>query len=246
MSDLFFDNRKLPHARNEYVAFLDLMGTQNHMQRSVRDASNFIFKLHAAVVSAWRKSAYIGVFVYPIMDGVYITSSNKENIEKLLVKIFSDLAEIFIKESNPYHQFIPRCGLAYGEIIHGHNVPYNASRIFELDLQYKNNILLGQAMINAYTSEGEAAPFGIKLHNSAANRTTNGKSFGAFSENWVWYESTTIKVPTDISKQLGDSLSKYYSIVKDEHHVLHYPTEKIEKHESKAIEYFKLTNGDKV
>jgi len=240
MSDLFFNNKLLPDPKKEYVAFIDLMGTKNHMLRSVRATSNFIFKLHAAVVSVWRKSSYQGVFVYPIMDGAYITSKTKENMEKILVKIFSDLSELFIRESKPLHQFIPRCGLAYGEIIHGHDVPYQASKIFELDLGYKNNILLGQAMINAYTSEGCAAPFGIYLHKTAVNRATLGSNYGAFSNEWVWYESNEIKTSDDLAHRLGKALEDYYATLKDEHHPLHYSIDKITEHERKAKEYFKL------
>lgn len=240
MSDLFFNNKKLPFPNKEYVAFIDLMGTKNHMCRSVRDTSNFIFKLHAAVVSAWRKSGYQGIFVYPIMDGAYITSKTKENMEKILVKIFADLAELFIKESTPFHQFIPRCGLAYGEVIHGHDVPYQASKVFELDLGYKNNILLGQAMINANICEGIAAPFGVYLHETTTNRVTFGKSHGVFSDEWVWYESSEIKIADGLAQRLGKSLENYYTILKDENHILHYPLDRITEHERKVKEYFKL------
>lgn len=240
MSGVYFDNQKLPTPGKEYVAFIDLMGTKNHMCRSVKDTSNFIFKLHAAVVGAWRKSAYQGVFVYPIMDGVYITSKYKENMEKILTRIFADLAELFIKERSPYHQFIPRCGLAYGEVIHGHDVPYQASKVFELDLGYKNNILLGQAMINAYTSENNTAPFGVCLHETAVNRATYGNSRGAFSDDWVWYESKEIKTSNGLSRQLGEALENYYGILRNEKHDLHYPCDRITEHERRAQEYFKL------
>lgn len=239
MSDVFFNNKKLPRPKMEYVAFLDLMGTKNHMSRSVMEASNFIFKLHAAVLSVWKKSAYQGVFVYPIMDGVYITATTKENMEKLLVKIFSTLAENFINETNPVHQFIPRCGLAYGEIIHGHNVPYDASKVFELDLSYKNNILLGKAMIDAYSSEGNASPFGICVHDSAIRREEKGK-FGAFPADWRWYNSTEIKLSEQINIRLGKALEEYYATVKDEKHVLHYSLDRIAEHEEKVTEYFLL------
>lgn len=239
MKDVFFNNKKLPRPKKEYVAFLDIMGTKNHMIRSVMETSNFIFKLHAAVLSVWRKSAYQGVFVYPIMDGVYITATRKEDMEKLLIRIFSTLAEGFINETNPVHQFIPRCGLAYGEIIHGHTVPYEASKVFELDLSYKNNILLGKAMIEAYGSEGEASPFGICVHESAIKSGKKGKN-GVFPAGWRWHNSTEIKIPEGINIRLGKALEAYYATVKNEQHILHYPLERIAEHERKAAEYFNL------
>lgn len=244
MPDIYFDNRKLPTPRKEYVAFIDLMGIENHMHRSVKDTSNFIFKLHAAVVSAWRKPAYQGVFVYPIMDGVYITSKSKENIEKILVKIHRELAELFVNENNILHQVIPRCGLSYGKIIHGHDVPYQASKVFELDLEYKNSILLGQPMIDAYEYEKEAAPFGISVHETAIKQTGAGTQFGAFSNDWKWYKSTEIKVQEDLIRKLNSTLENYYRTVKDEAHPLHYPIERILDHEQKAKEYFSFREKD--
>lgn len=244
MRDIYFDNKKMPKPKKEYVAFIDLMGTKNHMNRSVMDASNFIFKLHAAVLSAWRKSPYMGVFAYPIMDGVYITSTNQENMEKLLVKIFSDLAEHFIAETEPQHKFIPRCGLAYGEIVHGHNVPYTASKVFEMDLSYKNNILLGKAMIDAYAGEGIAAPFGITVHESAIKHDVPNRQFGAFSINWKWCESTKIKMQDDLANRLGVALEEYFDVINEEDHKLHYKSERIAEHRRLVREYFGIEEAN--
>lgn len=238
MSDVYFNSKKLPTPSNEYVAFIDIMGTRNHMCRSINVAANFIFKLHAAVVSAWRKPAYQGVFVYPIMDGVYITSRTKKNMKKTLVKIYSKLAELFINETDILHQFIPRCGLAYGKVIHGHDVPYQASKVFELDLGYRNNILLGQPMINAYEGEEKAAPFGIHVHETAKKQTGSETQFGAFPDDWKWYNSREMKVDDDLVGKLNSALESYYGMVKNETHPLHYPEERILDHEQKAKEYF--------
>ena len=78
MPNVFFDNRFLDgKAHKEYVAFVDIMGTRTHMKAGVDEAANFIFKLHAAIISAWREKNYGGVFVYPVMDGAYIATKSK-------------------------------------------------------------------------------------------------------------------------------------------------------------------------
>ena len=178
MRQIYFDAKQLPKAKTHYVAFIDIMGTQCHMEKSTERAANFIFKLHAAVLGAWRNKPYQNIFVYPVMDGVYITAAQKEEIEKIVVRIFYDLAELQIEEPNPKHRFILRGCIAYGEVIHGHNVPYSASKIFETDLGYKNNILLGPAMILAYSKEYKAAPFGLYIDKSAnADVERRGKGF---------------------------------------------------------------------
>lgn len=212
MSQIYFDGRQLPEAKKNYVAFVDIMGTKAHMARSTKTAANFIFKLHAAVLGAWRNEKYQDVFVYPVMDGVYITAARKEDIEKIVVRIFSDLAELQIAETNPIHRFILRGCIAYGEVIHGHNVPYSASKIFETDLGYKNNILLGPAMISAYSGEGNAAPFGLYIDDSAVG---GGRGKG-FSADWKWYKSNALKIRDNINSQLRQAVFEYFNATLDD------------------------------
>ena len=236
MADIFFNARKLPNPKNEYVLFIDIMGTQTHMNHSVKETANFIFKLHSAIISSWREKAYKNVFVYPVMDGAYITAGTKEDIENIIVRIYRGLAKNFLKEELKQYLYMIRGGLAYGEIIHGHNVPYNASKAFEMSLGYKDNILLGNAMIYAYKSEGLASPFGIFVHESAIKQAN--KRFGAFSSNWKWFESETLKMGDIDIKMLLDKTMGYLSSMKDPTHPLHYDTKKIDNHIKLVKNYF--------
>jgi hypothetical protein len=96
MADIYFNERNLPKPRNEYVAFIDIMGARTHMKKSVKETVNFIFKLHSGIISEWRQKPCKNVFVYPVMDGAYITSSNKEDIINILVRAFRSLAIDFM------------------------------------------------------------------------------------------------------------------------------------------------------
>lgn len=207
MSQIYFDGKQLPNAKRRYVAFVDIMGTQTHMTRSTVIAANFIFKLHAAVLDAWKNEKYQDVFVYPVMDGAYITTARKEDIEKIIVRVFLGIAELQIKEENPAHRFVVRGSIAFGEVIHGHHVPYSASKVFETDLGYKNNILLGPAMILAYLGERKAAPFGIYIHSSAVD---NGNGRG-FSANWKWHTSKALKIKDGICQKLSEAVLGYFN-----------------------------------
>lgn len=202
MSQIYFDGTQLPKAKRKYVAFVDIMGTQSHMTRNTKTTANFIFKLHAAFLDAWKNEKYRDVFVYPVMDGAYITAARKEDIEKIIVRVFSGIAELQIKEGNPRHRFIVRGSIAFGEVIHGHHVPYSASKVFETDLSYKNNILLGPAMISAYSGESQAAPFGVYIDDSAVGR--------GFSADWKWYKSKAIKVKEGIQHELCEVVIDYF------------------------------------
>ena len=238
MSDIYFDSRKLPSPKREYVAFLDIMGTKAHMSFSVHETANFIFKLHAAVLSAWRSEKYKNVFVYPVMDGAYITASNRENIEKILVRVFDSLASIFVNEPNISKRFSIQAGLSYGKTIHGHRVPYDASKIFELDLPYKNNILLGPAMIEAYEYSSTASPFGIAISESAQKHLHDGsRNNGSFQAGWKWHKSKRIKINTE-TDLLARELIAFFEQFRSEDNPLHYNSEKVDHHIECVKEYF--------
>lgn len=228
MADVFFNERKLPRPKYEYVAFIDIMGTRTHMKKSVRESANFIFKLHSAIISAWREKPYKNVFVYPVMDGAYITSGNKENMANILLRVYRSLAENFLKESNGDYLYLVRGAIAYGEVIHGHNVPYEASKAFEMNLGYKDNILLGSAMITAYDSEKYAAPFGIYIDASACRGRKKGG--GSFIKDWRWFDDETLKIDKDIPGAISNKIQTYLESMKDERHPLHYPVDRIEEH----------------
>lgn len=239
MSDVYFNAKRLPKPKWEYVAFIDIMGTQTHMKHNVNTTANYIFKLHAAILAAWRNEKYKNVFVYPVMDGAYITASQKEDIEKILIRIFSEIAKVLISETNPAYRFLIRGAIAYGKTIHGHHVPYSASKVFETDLAYKNNILLGSAMIDAYKAESEAAPFGIFVSDSATKREhESNRKFGAFPKDWKWFTSEALKIDTTRLEKLPSKIDDYFECLKDEDNPLHYDKEKIEKHQLSAEQYF--------
>ena len=119
MTNVFFDNRFLDgKSHKEYVAFVDIMGTRTHMKAGVDEAANFIFKLHAAMISAWREKNYGGVFVYPVMDGAYIATKSKGDMINILLRIYRELAQLFINEPNSLHRYMIRGSVAYGSVIH--------------------------------------------------------------------------------------------------------------------------------
>lgn len=237
MANVYFNNKKLPTPKREYVAFVDIMGTQARMNKSVKECATYIFKLHSAIISSWREKAYKNVFVYPVMDGAYITSSSKEAMENILLRIFRSLYEEMKNSDDIDHMYLVRCAVAYGEVIHGHTVPYDASKAFELNLGYKDNILLGKAMIDAYRSECLAAPFGIYIHESALKHGDD-RRYGCFSEGWKWYTSDNLKLEDELASNLMSKMNTYFDSMKDVQNPLHYPDEKVELHRNLMLTYF--------
>lgn len=239
MVDIYFNSKKLPSKKKAYVAFIDIMGTQTYMNISVDATANYIFKLHAAVISAWRSAPYKNVFVYPIMDGAYITAGSKDDMEKILIRIYDGLASLFLKETEK-NGFVFRTGLAYGEVIYGHEVPYNSSKVCEMDLNYKNGILLGKPMIEAYQAEEKASPFGVYLAESARKHEDATRyTYGAFAGDWKWFRGENLKIKTDVI-ELKRKILKRFEWLDDENNDAHYDSSEIERHKQLVEDYFDI------
>ena len=199
----FFNEENLPNPGKAYVCFLDIMGMQNKMKRSVSQSANYMFKLHATILSAWRTSGYENISVYPIMDGAYIVSPQKENLMKLLTNIMQSLTEDLLAAKFSYW-FLVRGAISFGEVIHGRDIPYNASLEFSSRVGYKEQLLIGPAMIDAYKGEHNAAPMGIYICESAFQRLRG------IPQNWKWQGNPKIKIKVEMSK-FQKKLKEYYT-----------------------------------
>lgn len=167
-----FNSKELPNAQNEYVCWIDIMGTRNIMMESLDIASNFIFKFHAAV----QESKDPSVKLYPLMDGVYVVTKEKEALKKVITKIFKTVRTIFIDTKELHHKFLIKGTISYGPIIHGEEVSHSACPGLAGDEVYRKSILMGIPMIQAYLNEKLAPPFGIFIHESARTFSEPGTS----------------------------------------------------------------------
>jgi hypothetical protein len=119
----YFNAQVLPTPTNEYVAWIDVMGVQSAMSRSLDITANFVFKLHVAALQA----PHAGVSLYPVMDGLYISSPSQQAVLDFLRSMFSNIAEVFVAETENLHRFIVPGAVAFGPVIHGAAVPATAS-----------------------------------------------------------------------------------------------------------------------
>lgn len=85
--------RKLSFKNNEYVCWIDIMGTRNIMSESVSKAANSIFKLHSCVMDCIDEDG--DATFYPLMDGVFITSPNYGKIFLIIDKLFFSICRYF-------------------------------------------------------------------------------------------------------------------------------------------------------
>ena len=95
---IFFDASKLSPAP-EYVCWIDVMGSESIMLRSLKTASNFVMKLHIAALTACDS---INVDVFPVIDGMYVCSPSQKRILDFIDRVYSILADTFINETEQY------------------------------------------------------------------------------------------------------------------------------------------------
>lgn len=51
----FVTDSAIPQARNEYVCWIDIMGTKSKMENSVNTCAIFMLKFHASILDAIQK-----------------------------------------------------------------------------------------------------------------------------------------------------------------------------------------------
>lgn len=206
---------------NEYIAWIDIMGTQSIMSRSMSMSANFIIKFQTYAANIAKES--VNVRIYPVMDGIYLTTKSKGEFVGFCRNFFKSCAELFCDEGTPIHRFIVRGAVAYGPIIHGSNIDGH-------DLQ---SILLGIPMIQAYTSERLAPPFGMYVHESArAFASTGDEPFKDVWFSWNTKETKTLWVKT------YDVLAEYFAYCESNSSRMLYPVDGLTNHKKLSKEYF--------
>ncbi|VUX16807.1 Uncharacterised protein [Faecalibacterium prausnitzii] len=236
----YVNDSAFPDAQNEYVCWIDIMGTKRQMEHSVNTCGIFMTKFHAAILEAVQEKGFTkdrAIETYPVMDGVYITSKTRKNLEIALVHIFSGLGRLFNSTTDFHHQFLVKAAIAYGPVIHGEDIGDVVNRAIANNPSYKNSLLIGLPMIQAITGEQNAPPFGVFIHESA--RTFHPKDEEAFSFKWwKWflYDKTTWSQKQ--TQELRKAIMAYFKSCKEQSLVLDYPVERIAIHQEATKEYF--------
>lgn len=226
MNKIFFDASKLPDLKNEYVCWLDVMGTRSIMSSSLKRSANFICKLHIAALD----SKHDDLRIYPLLDGAYITSEDQKPLLDFLEAVFYRIAEDFLAQEEHFHKFVIKAAVAYGPILHGADISDQVSRELNNHQEHRNALLLGIPVIQAYQSERKAPPFGIFVHESA-------RSFAPADDKplphvwWKWFRQD------NNSKRLYEAMTNYYAWCRKNSHTLLYEQDRLKEHEEMAKEY---------
>ena len=225
-----------PEMKNEYVCWIDIMGTKRKMEHSVNTCGIFILKFHAAILEAIQEKG-CAIETYPVMDGVYITATSRQELQNALFHIFSELGRLFVSEIKFQHQFLVKAAIAYGPVIHGKDISDDVNPAIAKDESYKNSLLIGLPMIQAITGEQKAPPFGVFIHESARTFHPDGEDSFSFKW-WKWYLHNTSDWTFDETENLHTKITQYFSNCKNQSIFLEYPIDRIDAHLKAAEEYF--------
>lgn len=235
MAEAYFNAQHLGKPTREFVLWLDCMGTQCFMNRSIETAANFIFKFQGIV--AKYSAAFPDMHLYPVMDGVYITSPKANNIMKLAQSIMRGWATDFANEKEVYHRCLIRGALAYGDVYQGATIEDLAFYDSPETSKYKVNkaaVLLGSPVIQANQEERTAPPLGIAIHSSCK---LSSPAKACFDNEWfVWSKG----YPIEKLKKLNDSVTEYFEHYKKQTKYSGYKEERIKDHEETFKQYMYL------
>jgi len=212
------------------------MGSESIMLRSLKTASNFVMKLHIAALTACEE---IEVDVFPVIDGMYVCSPSQRSILDFIDSVYSQLADVFVNETEPYKTFVIRGGLAYGPIVKG-------SQAFECNEKladckdYTRRILVGPALTQAFRIEEKSSPFGLVIHESVRTFAPEGTNTLSMTF-WKWWISDRAN-GNNKARQVYEHLNQYFDWCLKHTVELSYPEDKIKKHRELSKEYFSEFN----
>lgn len=233
----FFNVDHIAETAPVYVCWLDVMGSQNAMLRSVRTAANFVCKIHDAALNEISKSADRGIRLFPMMDGVYVTSPRKGPLCYFLSRVMRRLAETFLREKTPWFRFLVRGCIAYGPLVDGKDIQPDASHSLAANPKYRDSILIGMPLVQAYRGERESPPFGIFVDESA--RAFCGEHEKPFS--FIWWDWYSEADPPLDAKEMHSALMEHFKWCCRHVATIGYAPERIEAHRRLADEYFSQT-----
>ena len=165
------------------------------------------------------------------MDGVYITSRLVTEMRNLLTYIYRAHTIYLCDTENFKHWFMIRGAISYGSVIHGKDVPYNASTEFATRIGYKEQLLIGMPMIEAYIHERDAAPMGLYSHDSCNEY---------IPAQWKWYANLDVKMDFDTIYKFKNRAVAYYNWIDENISDEEYARDRRKFHMGLLKQYFEI------
>lgn len=223
MSGVYIETKNLPDPIQEYVAWVDIMGTKNIFKQTDKTPTSYILKLHTYAKNAAKDKVKIAN-IYPVIDGFFITHNSATELIEVIQYIFKGISDDLSKCRDGYG-FLVRAGIAYGNVIHGTMID---SKIANLDEHIKKSLLFGKAVVEAASAEREAPPFSIYVADESRQNFIDENIIITDSGLIIWAKEADLNI-------LQENVIKYF-----QHREMHpqwdeYPVEKMKQHKSKFL-----------
>ncbi len=241
----YFDPRKIELSPPRYVAWVDIMGSSQLMRKSHVQSAIAIGHLSSVVLEAADYLKFSGN-IYPLVDGAYVTTTERSDLQALLKYIFKLSAINFLigNTKQPGDLRIIRGSIAFGQVIEGGDICNSAKILKIYDVRYTNKVLLGAPLALAYAAESLAAPFGVWIDETARQFAPNIPSARTIRwTNWPWWDYITGDSIVDddckdIERMLAEKLEKYYSWCDRNYISILYDPIRLKDHRERARQYF--------
>lgn len=231
----YFQHNYLPEPTPHYVVWLDVMGLQGAMRRSLPMSTNFVMKLHIACQRS-IKNHDKKLELFPVIDGVYITSPTLGPVRHFLKEVMSCIALTFIFEDDQKFRFMVRGAIAYGPISKG-SALQTTNNVFNLDPSYAKHIVLGPALSQAYEDEHRAPPFGLYISESARMfAPADTQPLQGVHLNW-WNAGNDAK-DNELLRHLKLSIHEWFDWAAKHPSSLMYDISSMKEHRTLFDEYF--------
>jgi hypothetical protein len=199
-----------------YVAWLDMMGAGFLMNTSLQKSANALARLHTAVELARQLTSYSDDLL-PMNDGLFMISSSKLAVMKLVQQTMIFLSARFINTLVHQERFLIRGAIAYGPVVTGtHLAKGFARKKLRQNSAFVKNVFFGPPIVQAFEAERNAPPYGIAIHESARAFAESGQR--PFQGNlWLWWHknddgSLPPHAPplTDLKMLMKTKLDEYF------------------------------------
>jgi len=239
----YFDSSKIQLSSPRYVAWVDLMGSSSAMRRSHVQAAVAIGQFHSTIMTASNDTRFLNKGkIYPLVDGVYITTTSRTKLQEFMKYIFKLNCINFILTDNFANLRPIRGAIAFGQVIEGENIK-NSSFVLEKNFDsHTSKVLLGAPLALAHSAERKASPMGVWIDESARQFCpANGKTIRWTNWPWWGYKTDKEKIDSDcvdIEKMTARKLNEYYEWLKNNYISALYEKDRLNDHMEKARQYF--------
>jgi hypothetical protein len=231
----YFQHRHIPEPEPHYVVWLDVMGSQGAMRRSLPMSTNFVMKLHIACQQSLPNHGP-NLELFPVIDGVYITCPTKGPVLYFVKEVMSRLALTYIFEDDLKFKFMVRGAMAFGPISKGSSFP-STNTVFNINPSYTSHIVLGPALSQAYEDERKASPFGIYVSESARMFAPVGEQpFQGVHHKW-WYAGNSAG-DNELISHLKDAIHHWFEWAAQHPSSLMYEPARMKEHRALFDEYY--------